>query len=397
MAELGESGGSGSGDDGKVKPHKFAARITSVDFIDSVTVGLDGARVSSPHWTLAGKDDILQDWSRLAKRIKAAPRSYSKKPAAYTLPGGRKVKLEIEVTLSENVSGSGKVEGTFGPLIIKGTCPTAVGKHTVDATITAWADAIDAQVGKMAWFIHLKDPAVTWSLGSTFVEVYLLMDKPAKMYSGGVPAEALRFLTLKAKVLGKKTAHEVGIAVTTYLHSSHGMKYDVTGGASFFDARQRSTSNFSVVNYAFKQQETVNCYDQAAAVQSLSGAVGAVIGWIFMQPYGYINPTSLVGVKGICNNPFYLADPPHNTNLPHIAATDPRRTAFYNHAYCSLAGNIFDACAGPHLGTENLDQYISAAIDHKTALNASSSMYPGTAASANSYPGVVSTTLTNSV
>ena len=397
MAELGESGGSGGGDDGKVKPHKFAARITSVDFIDSVTVGLDGVRVSSPHWTLAGKDDILQDWSRLAKRIKTARRSYSKKPAAYTLPGDRKVKLEIEVTLSENVSGSGKVEGSFGPLIIKGTCPTAVGKHAVDATITAWTDAIDARVGKMAWFIHLKDPAVTWSLGSTFVEVYLLMDKPAKMYGGGVPAEALRFLTRKAKVLGKKTAHEVGIAVAAYMHSSHGMKYDVEGGASFYDASQRSTSNFSVVNYALKQKETVNCYDQAAAVQSLSGAVGAVIGWIFMQPYGYINPTRLVGVKGICNNPFYLADPPYNTNLAHIAPNDARRTAFYNHAFCSLASNIFDACAGPHLGTENLGQYISAAIDHKTALNASSGIYPGTAASAHSYPGVVSTTLASSV
>lgn len=39
------------------------------------------------------------------------------------------------------------------------------------------------------------------------------------------------------------------------------------------------------------------------------------------------------------------------------------RTAFNNHAFASIMDKILDACAGPHAGTESLEQYIEHAID----------------------------------
>ena len=85
------------------------------------------------------------------------------------------------------------------------------------------------------------------------------------------------------------------------------------------------------------------------------------------------------------------------TNLPFIDPDDPRRSAFGNHAFCSLSSQILDACAGPHLGTETLQQYVDAAIDHTTKLNKLYSGLPGKATSAAFPAGIVSTNTTSSI
>jgi len=51
-----------------------------------------------------------------------------------------------------------------------------------------------------------------------------------------------------------------------------------------------------------------------------------------------------------------------------VAANDPNRTAFGNHAFGGLAGTVLDACAGPHTGSETKAQYCTAAIDSTPAL-----------------------------
>ena len=50
--------------------------------------------------------------------------------------------------------------------------------------------------------------------------------------------------------------------------------------------------------------------------------------------------------------------------------TDPAiRSSFGNHTFARYAGNIFDACAGPYLGTQTEAQYVSDTIDTTTANN----------------------------
>ncbi len=273
-------------------------------------------------------------------------------------------------------------------MVIEGDCGTSAEEHTVNAEITSWGDGVDACVGKMTWTMNLDSPNGFVNLGTTFIEAYLLLDKPATMYGDGVPAEVLRFLTQKARVLRATTPEDVAVAVTNYTHTDHRLRYHTEGGAPSYEAGRFGGSDFSVVDYALRKHNVVNCYDQAAAVQSLSGAVGPVITWIYMGPYGYINPTKLIGVKGLCNNPFFeISVPP---DPPRVDRNDPCRRAFGNHAFCSLSSKIFDACAGPKRGTETKAEYIANAIDHITTLNIGKP-YPGTEADANERPGVTST------
>jgi hypothetical protein len=101
-----------------------------------------------------------------------------------------------------------------------------------------------------------------------------------------------------------------------------------------------------------------NCYDQAAALQALAGAVGIKLEWLFLDPFGFIKTTNLLGV-GSCNNPFFKS----NSTPKVIAQNNPNRTDFGNHAFCELNSKIWDACAGPHVGTEDRQQYLTASID----------------------------------
>jgi hypothetical protein len=194
--------------------------------------------------------------------------------------------------------------------------------------------------------------------------------------------EALRFLCAKVGVVGLNTPADVARLVTQYCHSSHGLLYDiVSGGAAFVTGGSGGT--FQLMNYITGASHMVNCYDQAAAVQSLSGAVGVKMNWLYLSPYGFINTTNLVGV-GSCNNPFYW-----ETNEPILDPEDPQRTPFGNHAFCGLGGKIFDACAGPHGGTEDAAEYCRASIDRTTTLyRLHGTLRPGTAADIKTRGGV---------
>jgi hypothetical protein len=85
--------------------------------------------------------------------------------------------------------------------------------------------------------------------------------------------------------------------------------------------------------------------------------------WLFLDPFGFIHTTNLVGV-GSCNNPFYRTNGSDKVVLPH----DPKRTPFGNHAFVDMNGKILDACAKPHVGTETLQEYIIDSIDSDPAL-----------------------------
>jgi hypothetical protein len=124
-------------------------------------------------------------------------------------------------------------------------------------------------------------------------------------------------------------------------------------------------------HYLLRAVPTCNCYDQCSAVHVLAGAVGVHLSWLYLDPYGFIKPTNLVGV-GTCNNPFFSS--PRKKVVPW---DDPDRSAFGNHAFPGPAGNAADACAGPHLGNETREEYLDASIDTRSELYSGTGFHPG--------------------
>jgi hypothetical protein len=223
--------------------------------------------------------------------------------------------------------------------------------------------------GTIAW--KIEAPEFTEFVGSSVAEVYFILNKPTKIYATkGVWVEALRFLCFRVKNIKAKTkAAEIAKNVTKYCHSSHGLKYDtVRGSTNYCRGSSFDSLRFQLLEYMACKDEIVNCYDQASAVQVLCGAVGVNITWLYLDPFGFLNTSNLVGV-GMCNNPFFRSRGA-NPN-PIVASDDSGRTPFGNHAFCANEViKTFDACAGPHLGRENIEEYIVASIDSTTRLYA---------------------------
>jgi hypothetical protein len=147
--------------------------------------------------------------------------------------------------------------------------------------------------------------------------------------------------------------------------------------------------DMALLDYIRGVHKTVNCYDQAGAIQALCGAVGVAITWVYLEPYGYIKPTQLIGVGGgaDCNNPFFMSNGSRRLMVGFdrdweqkgISLYDPYlrfllenqwpdRTSFGNHAFGAIGYNIYDACAGPHTGSESGAQYCANAIDTTTTI-----------------------------
>ena len=141
-------------------------------------------------------------------------------------------------------------------------------------------------------------------------------------------------------------------------------RYDVWRGASHFIAC--ATFNSITVHYrAYVAAKNVaasilNCYDAAAVAQYELSLQSTATKFAYMKPFGYLMQAPLIG-RGACNNPFYGDD----ESLKIVDRRLTTRTGFANHAFVSFNSNlnVGDACAGPHLGTETPQQYVTAAID----------------------------------
>ncbi|KAH8721616.1 hypothetical protein BGZ61DRAFT_475579 [Ilyonectria robusta] len=114
-------------------------------------------------------------------------------------------------------------------------------------------------------------------------------------------------------------------------------------------------------------KHAVNCYGLAALCQAVvSLGVDSTVNSVrmkYMKPFGYINPTHLIGRVEIppnpknpdaqCNNPFY-GNPDYNP--PMLCDFDTAgRSAFDNHMFLTINKGtspfVLDACCGPQLGT----------------------------------------------
>jgi hypothetical protein len=205
----------------------------------------------------------------------------------------------------------------------------------------------------------------------------------------GVPLEALNALQLALRVSrpddlvfaeGEVTRAADSndpindiIAIVNWVFSTNPPSYDTLVGAPHFVTFSgQPVFDYVRLNYtaylaAQKDPTAVcNCYDTAAIVQYLvQYSVSIPVGYAYIEPFGYLAPTPLIGV-GQCNNPFFK-NANYNSN-PVCGETDNRRSAFGNHAFANLDSmqTVADACAGPHLGNETQAQYLAVATDGTT-------------------------------
>ena len=355
---------------------KFEARIVGVRFLSPVRVARRGAAISGEHWTegVDVNEPNIADGSTKAAVVRIAGRGE---------PG---VRLRIRVTRSVDVGPTGPVTGTLGGLAFAAPvqCPTSVGEHVVDARIVLLHPHIARDAGDASWQIEV-DPIGRVSLGTTRLEVVTVLDNPVRCFAGGVWIEVLRLLLARAGVAGLDTRRAAAAAVARFGHTGLALTYDTVGGAPAFNSGTHGANGYLLARLISPiRGKVVNCYDMAAGVSAMAGSLGVNLGWKYMDPFGFLAPSSLIGV-GQCNNPFFRGQAFVNGArvpawpTPMAPPNEPRRTSFGNHAFTSFSplGNanlsgtdpgpaeeaIGDACAGPATFDVTLAQYVLRSVD----------------------------------
>jgi len=328
--------------------------IVELSWKSGISAAYNKRQISAPHWE---------------QGVNVDDGAGSNRAAVYlfdTTGSSTDVEIKVNITRSQNVSGNGRLFATFGGLEIEGSCPTSVGTHTVSAQIKRLPDKITWIKGNINWQLESASYGSTVSLSNnTRAEIFVIFNHPATFYTNGVWVEALRFLCDNVSLTGETDETSVAAKITRYLHGSHGLTYDTVRGAS----RYFKGSSFNLKNYLIPLQPTVNCHDQAAAIQVLMGSLGLTTDYIFLggtqtnpSPiFGFIHTTDLIGV-GLCNNPFFTNS--SYTNSKIVPINDPGRSNFFNHGFIKFNGKILDACAEPHTGNESPTQYLNASIDY---------------------------------
>ncbi|QSI33702.1 hypothetical protein GNX71_30710 [Variovorax sp. RKNM96] len=394
-----------------LKPPGLIGEILELTWESKISAAHTGVKIPAPHWRKGvplEEDEIPQE-----QKFKTG----SKRPGVYLVKpknGSDDFKIRLNFSKCEVKNPAGKIKGKLGALEFEGACTLKKGDVVVSMKIKNLPETVAHFEGDVIW--KVENSGMLYNLSQkTRLELFVILDAPASLYRTGVWVEALRFLCRNTGVVGiaggKKAPEvarkslaidkseaarkaeaikkdeesrkievtkkiETAKKITAYCHGKHGVAYDTARGASHFGVLASGGAGFELNNYMKKKGlkgNIVNCYDQAAAVQSLAGALGVNLGWYYMDPYGYINPANLVGV-GACNSPFYK----FRKTGPLVDRKSPLRTAFGNHAFPGINGKILDACAGPHLATESLREYIRSAIDAEVTV---SDFFPGKAAS----------------
>ena len=345
---------------------RFQGRVIEITSIaDTVPVTVAGAAVSAPYWMLG-------------------PPSYedgmnSTHPVAVPTETGSDLEMDIvvDVTAADGLSGTADLVGTLtdGTTVeLKGTFPVSVGQHSVTVKMDTSPTKLARHRGDIVWEAVVPGCG-THIIGRTRVEIYrIIRDHSPAFLSAGRPVEALRFIYENMPVSGTEVAMPVIASdlivtgyITTYLHNGHGLTYDIDGGRTFYLSPARDT--FLLLAYIAKSRNNVvNCYDQAAGVSAFAAIMGidGFTRFVGMHRtrapngvFGFINTTTLVGGI-VTNNPFYPGSGGNRieTRLSH-------RSAFGNHQFYMnrATGYVFDACAEPHLGTEDYATYMDASVD----------------------------------
>mgnify|MGYP000532132448 CR=1 FL=1 len=240
-------------------------------------------------------------------------------------------------------------------------------------------------------------------LGATMFDVYWinLFHVTKTIYRKGTPIELIKDLMAsnESTALFEPSQIQMQFTVPDYVNMVFNYvppRYDIWNGRNYFttingwnNITLHYTAYLNAHNY--NPNSILNCYDAAAVMQYVLRYYNYNSYYCFMQPFGYLRCTNLIG-RGNCNNPFY-----GNGGAAVVNQQDPNRTAFGNHAFVYLTSNqaIVDSCAGPHTGTEYAADYVN---------NATDNVYPnpprvrrGTTADIGYYTGVTSVNFIQSI
>jgi hypothetical protein len=403
------------------------AKVTELTFDSKVMVAVEQKTVKPPHWKEGEKVEYKVKYYKMK-----GDDTCSKKPAVYTIPdskNGYYAHVTVNVTKLERVSGKATLLGNLGGMKMQGEFPLKKGVTIVKVKLENPRKGIQWYKGVISWQLKVQGQPGANVLNGTFAEVFFILDTPKDFYVSGVWVEALRFLCKRAVIINVKDAKTATDRITRYCHGpKHGLKYDITYGAPKYGIDNGKYGVFKLKGYLVRQPGIANCFDQGAAVQSLCGAVGISLLWIYMRPFGFINTTNLLGY-GKCNNPFLLgieilddkikiadkeltdfeksADLKKPTSINKLNELKKKKDKFQNernkrlnelylpdindkirqpfgcHVFCDLdvdkkkAGMIYDACAGPHTGDTRV-KYVKDSIDAKTSLYYIYGISPGT-------------------
>jgi hypothetical protein len=182
--------------------------------------------------------------------------------------------------------------------------------------------------GHIEWTVAVEDDpnfTVPLQIFSTPVEFYCLPSNVPKYISDGLPAQLLRIL-LQTRFEKYDDSYHGWIKYCMDFLRSQNFRYETLGGKSNYANFLTHGASGPVTNTCHLEhwldhyemlraelnaecQRRVNCYDLAALGQVLL-AVGLdparhKIKMKYLEPYGMINPTRLIGFNGMCNNPFF--------------------------------------------------------------------------------------------
>lgn len=235
-------------------------------------------------------------------------------------------------------------------------------------------------------------------LGSSPIEIYRVNLKhfPTMLSKKGIPVEALRQLANTSSKIDTSSSAQLANLVNS-VFSYTPPRYNVINGAPSFITVNGSWNNITLhynayLNANYQPNSMLNCYDTASMLQYLILMDNQKALYSFMEPFGYLTATPLIG-RGQCNNPFYGG----SGGYPVVNQMDPTRTAFGNHAFVYINGlnTVADACAGPHTGGETAQQYVTSAVD--TIYPQPPRVRQGTVNDITNYAGVQSINSINSI
>lgn len=330
----------------------LTGKVLSVQFHGGFPAASQGCQVRGPHWE--------EDLALLLKYEDG-----SRQPAVYRR--GTPVQATVEVDLTEAGSGGtpGLLRGQIGSLTLQGSISLANGPQTVSVSQRVApdiGDAITRHRGDVTWSIHTASlPRPIALVNTTRLEIFAVLAEPAPFFTQGVWVEALRLLTRQA---GPRGAGLDGVSdprvalrrIAEYCHGRHGLSYPTLKADSRYNVTMNGGS-FDLSAFLALLHPQANCFDMAASVLVLAGAVGVPASWLRVD-FGHIVQTDLMGI-GPCNSPGFSKE----GTGPLVCSLDPLRTRFEMHGFCEGFGKIFDACIGPHVGNKARQDYLLAAVD----------------------------------
>ncbi len=341
----------------------LTVEILSITVNSQITACLNEKPVKLPNWEPG--IDLIDGYG-------------SQRPGVFDITApDRYNSLEVRMKVKglrdkETAELTGKFPGLTFTAFLKGD--DAAGENREEMTVLAVPGHIPAHFkqvsGDMEWFLDSdKDP-----FQKTWLEIYWIYGSPGIMYKKGVWVEVLRLLINLCA--GLQDQEKIIQRIVNYCHAWTPLHYDSEAAASQYTEAYWG-GYFKLRAFLGQAYSLCNCYDQAGALQTLIGALGIELTWIYMNPFGFINKTSLIG-RGESNNPVFLRD-----LTPEIVAKNyPKRTQFGAHSFClwEKPGKdplVLDACLGPTLGSASRQQYIKKNIDTTTKLYEKKGSRPG--------------------